>query len=290
MSDYNPTNPAPQSDDFALDTLKKAALAAYNLWQGGGSGGPPTGAASGDLAGSYPGPTVAKINGAAISSGAAAQLVKVGVAGTNVASGTNLNLSGGGDYFHITGTTNVHTITDETAGVERTCVFDGVLSVISGANILGPSINTVAGDVIKFRSQGSGVWKIVGYISGAISPVDYLNTSSNATFNGFSTWDFPTVQLTISDSTASGFAGFAFDLGGYCTIGAAGFLNFASGSHTQIDNADIPANSLLTIGAAGILTPRDRGAAVADATTSLDVITQLNALLSRLRAQNVIAP
>lgn len=70
------------------------------------------------------------------------------------------------DYLNVTGTTTITAFDTIAAGVERTIVFDGALTLTHNATRLilptGANITTVAGDTAIFRSEGSGNWRLVG--------------------------------------------------------------------------------------------------------------------------------
>lgn len=89
--------------------------------------------------------------------------------GSTIASAGSISIPGtGGGFFHVTGTTTINTIsgTGIMNGYEATFVFDGVLTLTNGANLILPSganITTAANDVAKFRHEGSGVWRCVSF-------------------------------------------------------------------------------------------------------------------------------
>jgi hypothetical protein len=93
----------------------------------------------------------------------------------NVASAATVNLdAASGDLVHITGTTGISTITLG-AGKERTVIFDAVLLLTHGANLLLPgaaNITTAAGDVAVFRGDGASVTKCVCYTRANGLPVE----------------------------------------------------------------------------------------------------------------------
>lgn len=91
------------------------------------------------------------------------------VAGSSVASASTVNLSTvTADYIHITGTTTITAFTSQTAGNERTVVFDGALTLTHNATSLilpgGASITTAAGDRAILRSEGGGNWRVIDYV------------------------------------------------------------------------------------------------------------------------------
>lgn len=75
-----------------------------------------------------------------------------------------------GNYLHITGTTTITSFGTVAAGISRTVVFDGALTLTHSASLIlpgGSNITTAAGDAAEFVSEGSGVWRCVGYLRAA---------------------------------------------------------------------------------------------------------------------------
>jgi len=93
-------------------------------------------------------------------------LAKVGVEGSAVASASTIDLDAAtGEFVHITGTTTITAIT-LAQGIERTVVFDGILTLSNGAGLIlksGANITTAAGDTATFRGEGSSVTRCTGY-------------------------------------------------------------------------------------------------------------------------------
>lgn len=88
--------------------------------------------------------------------------------GADVASAATTDIGAAtGSYIHITGTTGITALGTKTAGVLRDVVFDGILTLTHNATSLilpgAANITTAAGDTARFRSEGAGNWRCVGY-------------------------------------------------------------------------------------------------------------------------------
>lgn len=101
--------------------------------------------------------------------------------GADVASGAALALGSDGNYFDITGTTSITSITQTDIGTQNTqsgtvvkLHFDGALTVTHHATNLilpgGANILTAAGDEMEFTRWESG-WRCTGYTPAAGRPV-----------------------------------------------------------------------------------------------------------------------
>lgn len=91
-----------------------------------------------------------------------------GYEGSAIASAAALDVSGLGDFFHVTGTTTITSISARSAGSPLVLVFDGALTFTHHSTNLilpgGVNITTVAGDVAVLRSESSsGTWRCVSY-------------------------------------------------------------------------------------------------------------------------------
>jgi hypothetical protein len=88
--------------------------------------------------------------------------------GADIASGAAVAIgAAAGEFLTVTGTTTITSFDSVTAGIVRTAHFSGVLTLTHSTNIQLPgSVNytTAAGDVLTFRSLGSGQWKCVGLV------------------------------------------------------------------------------------------------------------------------------
>lgn len=89
--------------------------------------------------------------------------------GSNIASATTTSIgSATGNYVHITGTTTISSFgTAAQAGISRTVIFDGALTIVHNvlAIILpgGLNIVTEAGDKAVFVADTTNVWNCVSY-------------------------------------------------------------------------------------------------------------------------------
>ena len=87
--------------------------------------------------------------------------------GAIVPSSSTINLeTATGNYIHVSGTTSITGVTLN-QGASREVVFDGILTLTNGANLILPSganITTAAGDTAEFRGEASGVVRCVNYL------------------------------------------------------------------------------------------------------------------------------
>lgn len=134
--------------------------------------------------------------------------------GAAIASGSTVNLgaTADGEFVHITGTTTISSFGTVAAGIERTLVFDGALTLTHSSNLLCPyltTFTTTAGDVMTWRSEGSGVWKCVSHLpASSSSERDRLGLGS-AAVETIGTEDGHVGLLsTVSDRIDAAIAGF----------------------------------------------------------------------------------
>lgn len=114
--------------------------------------------------------------------------------GSNIASDTTIAVGEGG-YFVVTGTTTITDIDPSTdkAGREFDLRFADALTLTHGSNLILPgaaNITTAAGDVARFRSEGSDTVRCVGYMkadgssvtaSASMTLISTLTTTSGTT-------------------------------------------------------------------------------------------------------------
>lgn len=114
--------------------------------------------------------------------------------GADIASAAALVLGIDGNYFHVTGTTTITSISTEDSGTWIMLEFDAALTLTHNATTLilpgGGNIVTAAGDVAILVSEGSGNWRVATYQRAALSPARFSASpaaSSGVTFTGLPT-------------------------------------------------------------------------------------------------------
>jgi hypothetical protein len=145
--------------------------------------------------------------------------------GADIASATALVLGTDGNYFDVTGTTTITSISTVKAGTQVLLQFDGALTLTHHATDLvlpgGLNITTAAGDHALFVEYATGDWRLVYYTRAAVGPtpagfiapvyldaapqalsgagaVDIVSPITNVTTTG------ATDALTLADSTIIG--------------------------------------------------------------------------------------
>ncbi len=114
--------------------------------------------------------------------------------GSDLASASTITLPATSeDYFLVTGTTTTNSISAREGGRRVILKFNSVLTIVHGANLNlagATNITTVAGQVVEFVSEDSGVWRQVGGSGLSATPGGELG----------GTWASPTVDATHSGS------------------------------------------------------------------------------------------
>ena len=116
--------------------------------------------------------------------------------GANItaAATTSVGTIGTGDYIHITGTVTITSLgTANAAGIRRTLIFDGALTLTHNATSLicpgASSIVTVAGTVIEVIAETTVNWRVVSITHPSLSMVElsYLDGVTSAIQTQFNT-------------------------------------------------------------------------------------------------------
>ena len=143
--------------------------------------------------------------------------------GADVASATTLPVISDGNFFDVTGTTEIQIIASMGIGTEITLQFDGALQLTHSANLVLPgaaNITTIAGDVLTFVEYASADWVCVSYQSAITAVVtdhggltglgddDHTQYAKLAgdTFTGLveidpNAWSFAAVNANANDFT-----------------------------------------------------------------------------------------
>lgn len=117
--------------------------------------------------------TARTING--VSFNGSANIEIEGRLGTAIASAatTTIGTAGLGNTVHITGTTAITSFGTAAAGVSRTLIFDGALTITHNATSLicpgAANITTIAGTVIDVVSEGTSNWRVVDMVHPSVS-------------------------------------------------------------------------------------------------------------------------
>lgn len=125
----------------------------------------------------------------------------------SVASAATVDLGAiaSGNYVHITGTTTITSLGTVSAGITRTVVFDGALTLTHNATSLilpgGASIVTAVGDAAKFVSEGGGNWRCINYERANISATNYAAAGANSDITSLSA--LPLAIATAGTTQAS---------------------------------------------------------------------------------------
>ena len=108
--------------------------------------------------------------------------------GADVASANDLNVTGVGNYFDVTGTTTINTIQSKGVGSYITLHFDGACQLTHDATNLvipsGANHTTAAGDEYTFFEYASADWRMVSYALAtgkAITPTATVPSASLTT-------------------------------------------------------------------------------------------------------------
>lgn len=103
-----------------------------------------------------------------------------GLQGASIASASALILPAVGDYFTVTGTTAITSISTRAAGRVIRLRFTAALVLTHNAttliNLSGVNATTAAGNIAEFTSEGSGNWRMTSYQDRNKAGLVYLGT------------------------------------------------------------------------------------------------------------------
>lgn len=159
--------------------------------------------------------------------------------GTAIASAatTTIGTRGLGDYIHITGTTTITSFgTAAAAGVRRTLIFDGALTLTHNATSLicpgAANIVTVAGTIIEVVAETTANWRVVsithpslsmaelGYLDGVTSAIQ-TQLNAKAALASPALTGTPTAPTAASTVSSTQIATTAFAVPRTSTTGSA---------------------------------------------------------------------
>lgn len=154
-----------------------------------------------------------------------------------------------GDLVHITGVVTITAFTSQTAGIERTVVFDGALTLTYNATTLiipgKTNILTAAGDTAVLRSEGGGNWRVISYARAVGRGVVVQVFTVNGTYT-----PTPGMNHCIIEGVGAGGGGGGVS-GSATTVVGAGGGGSGGYSRSYLTAAQIGASQTVTIGTAG---------------------------------------
>lgn len=201
--------------------------------------------------------------------------------GADVASATTTTLGDDGNFFFITGTTTITSITAKVAGTVIVLKFNGALTLTNGSNLkLVADFVTVAGDTIILVSDGTNWWEIsrlkangagfenLGSISSGAGVIPAINIGTRIQiFTSSGTFVAPTGVTKVYLSMVGAGGGGGSDGGTVLAGGGGGGASLLNYVYTVV-----PGNSYtVTIGAGGIAA--NPGTGGTGGSTTFDTIT-----------------
>jgi len=151
-----------------------------------------------------------------------------GTKGANLASAATVTLaSASGNVLHVTGTTTISSFGNADAGLLRTVIFDGALTLTHNATSLilptGANITTAAGDTAVMFCDSTNNWRCLSYqrkdgtplVAAASTPCDFMVAISDETtaitigagkltFRATRAMTITKIKASLSTSSSSG--------------------------------------------------------------------------------------
>lgn len=169
-------------------------------------------------------------------SGGAGETLTVFYKGADITSAAALTIPDTGNYFDVTGTTNITSISSLPAGTVIKLQFDAALTIVHNATTLalsgGANYTTAAGDIFEFISEGSGNWRetsrSLSATTGGLAGTPSLAFGTGNTAGSGSVFVRRNATVALFDTTAARALQFG-DVGTAGTVGsAAGGGGFAA--------------------------------------------------------------
>lgn len=142
----------------------------------------------------------------------AAELGKVGVQGSNIASASTTDIGAAtGQAVNVTGTTTITAFDTVAAGILRHVTFTGALLLTYNASSLilptAADITTAAGDAAVFQSLGSGDWKCLLYQRADGTPLAGTAAAKQDSYEAIAFSDAGNTDVTQPAGSISHFVG-----------------------------------------------------------------------------------
>lgn len=162
----------------------------------------------------------------------------IGAKGSNLASAAALTLLDNFNYFHVTGTTGITSISTRTSGQQVTLEFEGILTITHSAGLfLSPPVNrtTAAGDIAIFVSEGAGNWRCASYQVAATAVGNVVGPVS-ATDNAIARFDLATGKAIQNSAVTITDAGNIVTSNGSSAVPAIGINSGSTGFYQSASN------------------------------------------------------
>ena len=138
----------------------------------------------------------------------APEWVTISHKGADIVSAGTLSLGSDGNYFDVTGTTGITSISSRQAGTQVVLQFDGAVTLTHSASLVlqgAANITTAAGDILVFIADSTTVWRQIGWLtaSGFVTPTG-TQTLTNKTLTAPVIADFTSAAHDHGDADDGG--------------------------------------------------------------------------------------